>query len=63
LKGKRKGYELDWDSLVSGDAALAAGLNAMLAAVPRAAGSERTYEEIESSGPLVTAAGHSGVAS
>ena len=29
LKGKRKGYELDWESLVSGDAALAAGLNAM----------------------------------
>ena len=34
LKGKRKGYELDWESLVSGDAALAAGLNAMLANAP-----------------------------
>ena len=34
LKGKRKGYELDWESLVSGDAALAAGLNAMLAKAP-----------------------------
>ena len=34
LKGKRNGYELDWESLVSGDAALAAGLNAMLAKAP-----------------------------
>ena len=34
LKGKRKGYELDWESLVSGDAALAAGLSAMLAKAP-----------------------------
>ena len=34
LKGKRNGYELDWQSLVSGDAALAAGLNAMLAKAP-----------------------------
>ena len=34
LKGKRKGYELDWQSLVSGDAALAAALNATLAKGP-----------------------------
>jgi hypothetical protein len=34
LKGKRKGYELDWASLVSGDAALAVSLNAMLAKAP-----------------------------
>jgi len=27
-KGKRKGVELDWKSLVSGDAALATALNA-----------------------------------
>ena len=27
-KGKRKGLELDWESLVSGDAALALALNA-----------------------------------
>jgi hypothetical protein len=33
-KGKRKGFELAWESLISGDAALAAGLNAMLAAAP-----------------------------
>ena len=28
LKGKRKGIELSWDALVSGDAALAVALNA-----------------------------------
>ena len=31
VKGKRNGLELTWQSLVSGDAALAAGLNASLA--------------------------------
>jgi hypothetical protein len=30
-KGKRKGLELTWDALVSGDAALAAALNASVA--------------------------------
>jgi len=30
-KGKRKGLELAWDALVSGDAALAAALNASVA--------------------------------
>jgi hypothetical protein len=30
LKGKRKGLELQWEALVSGDAALAAALNASL---------------------------------
>lgn len=29
-KGRRKGYELSWDALVNGDAALAAALNATL---------------------------------
>ena len=29
-KGKRKGHELSWDALVSGDAALSAALNASL---------------------------------
>ena len=33
-KGKRKGYELDWEALVSGDAALAKALTASLAAAP-----------------------------
>ena len=28
LKGRRKGFELQWDALVSGDAALAVALNA-----------------------------------
>ena len=32
LKGKRNGYEVDWAALVSGDAALAAALNASLEA-------------------------------
>jgi hypothetical protein len=29
-KGRRKGVELEWKALVSGDAALAAALNAMI---------------------------------
>jgi hypothetical protein len=32
LKGRRKGYEVDWTSLVNGDAALATALNASLTA-------------------------------
>jgi hypothetical protein len=39
LKGRRKGLELRWDALVSGDAALAVALNASIgkfAAVPAA---------------------------
>lgn len=41
-KGRRKGVELDWRALVSGDAALAAALNASLrgARPPRTARSE-----------------------
>ena len=34
-KGRRKGYELAWVDLVSGDAALAVALNASLARGPR----------------------------
>ena len=30
LKGRRKGFELQWDALVSGDAALAVALNASI---------------------------------
>lgn len=37
-KGRRKGFEMDWISFVSGDAALATGLAASLANAP----SERT---------------------
>lgn len=33
-KGRRKGYELDWNAFVSGEAAFAAALNASLAAAP-----------------------------
>jgi hypothetical protein len=33
-KGKRKGLELHWDALVSGDAALAAALNASVVKLP-----------------------------
>jgi hypothetical protein len=32
LKGRRKGFEVGWDALVSGDAALATALNASLSA-------------------------------
>jgi hypothetical protein len=34
LKGKRKGQELRWEDLVSGEAALAVALNASLKAIP-----------------------------
>jgi hypothetical protein len=37
LKGRRKGHVLSWRSLVSGEAALAAALNASLQAAPPAA--------------------------
>ena len=33
-KGRRKGYELEWQALVSGEAALAAALNASLSSAP-----------------------------
>ncbi|MDB5865935.1 MAG: hypothetical protein JWO70_3741 [Betaproteobacteria bacterium] len=33
-KGRRKGYELEWSAFVSGDAALAAALNATMASAP-----------------------------
>jgi hypothetical protein len=38
LKGKRKGLEIRWSDLVSGDAALATALNASLTANIRAPG-------------------------
>jgi hypothetical protein len=37
VKGRRKGYQLQWGALVSGDAALAAALNASLAEKSRSA--------------------------
>ena len=33
-KGKRKGYELDWKSFISGEAALATAMSAMLSKAP-----------------------------
>jgi hypothetical protein len=38
LKGKRKGQELRWEDLVSGEAALAVALNASLRAIPAPGG-------------------------
>ena len=35
-KGRRKGYEMNWVSFVSGDAALSTALNASIAMAPRA---------------------------
>jgi hypothetical protein len=49
LKGKRKGVELPWAALVSGDAALAAGLNASLGAAEVGA-SEPSGEESDTEG-------------
>jgi hypothetical protein len=47
-KGKRKGLELQWEALVSGDAALAAALNAsvgrLTADSPRAAQAQHSSD-------------------
>ncbi len=42
LKGKRKGVELPWISLVNGDAALSTALTASIASPPAALGSSHT---------------------
>ena len=41
-KGRRKGYELSWRALVTGDAALATALNASLQQVTDAPNSSQT---------------------
>jgi hypothetical protein len=41
LKGKRKGQELRWEDLISGDAALAVALNASLSQIPQSDGSRQ----------------------
>jgi len=41
LKGRRKGLELQWDALVSGDAALAIALNASLGSFAAGASAQR----------------------
>jgi hypothetical protein len=40
-KAKRRGYELDWEAFLSGDAALATALNASLAKAPQPGASSR----------------------
>ena len=42
LKGKRKGQELRWEDLVSGDAALAVALDASLSQIPQIDGTQQT---------------------
>lgn len=41
-KGRRKGFELAWSALVSGEAALATALNASLSSAQRHKGSDDT---------------------
>lgn len=45
VKGRRKGHELAWKDLISGQAALAVALNASLAENPAEATSEESEEE------------------
>ena len=40
LKGRRKGLELTWEALASGDAALAVALNASVEQMPSSASSD-----------------------
>lgn len=47
-KGKRKGHELAWDALLSGEAALAVALNASLENVSAPAKPSRTEEKDDS---------------
>ncbi len=50
-KGKRKGLELQWDALISGDAALAAALNASVGRLtPQTGRSRRDDQESPASG-------------
>ena len=44
-KGRRKGYELGWKALVSGEAALASALNASLVEAPASDPTERGGSE------------------
>ena len=46
-KGRRKGYELAWADLVSGDAALAVALNASLARGPKSETAQPKTSSIE----------------
>jgi len=50
LKGKRKGLELQWEALVSGDAALAAALNASVGAFTSDVRGGEPADQAESNG-------------
>ena len=57
-KGRRKGYELEWRALVSGEAALAVALNASLANAPapvQSHTSTRALQEAEKRRPKKSA--------
>jgi hypothetical protein len=52
LKGKRKGLELHWETLVSGDAALAVALNASIGKfTAEAAGGKRAIVPVRPKSP------------
>jgi len=51
-KGRRKGYELAWADLVSGDAALAVALNASLARGPKSETAPTKTSSIEPTASL-----------
>jgi hypothetical protein len=61
LKGKRKGQELRWGDLVSGDAALATALNASLGsfAADEAAARAHKAQEMPASNPRIRQSGTS----
>jgi hypothetical protein len=44
-KGRRKGHQLSWDAVVSGDAALATALNASLANTPKQKPSKGSHSD------------------
>ena len=50
-KGRRKGYELAWMDLVSGDAALATALNASLVRGPKTKPSQAAAKKTKPSAP------------
>src|SRR3954463_16531742 len=49
-KGRRKGYELEWEAFVSGEAALATALNASIAAAPEPRSAPQPTSKTPSSG-------------
>jgi hypothetical protein len=55
-KGKRKGYELEWDAFVNGEAALATALNASIAAAPEPAAAREKSPMASKAAPAPTKA-------